>query len=62
MTDDEFKQFLSHLRAFLGLYQVQLTASMYDGLEVWPLGKGEDELHFPSIDNRTTYLLHRTPK
>jgi hypothetical protein len=53
MTDDEFKRFLSHLRAFLGLYQVQLTPKAYDALEVWPLNKGEDELHFPGIENHT---------
>ena len=56
MTDDEktqrFEFFILDLREVCKAHKVQLSPTRYDGLEVWELFDGEDELHFPFIDNR----------
>ena len=46
------KKFLKALEKLCREHEVQLTASMYDSLQVWDLD-GEDPLVFAGIDDRT---------
>lgn len=49
----KFEGFKQALEALCQAWGVQLSASMHDALEVWDAGKGEEPLHFPSVDDRT---------
>lgn len=45
--------FLQALRDVCKKHGVQITPSMYDGLQVWDLGPNDETLHFPEIENCT---------
>lgn len=49
-----FETFLQALRTLCTEHGVQLCPSLYDSLQVHELNleKGEDPLHFPSVDSR----------
>jgi hypothetical protein len=53
MNEEEFNNFLQALRDVCKKHGVQITPSMYDGLQVWDLGPNDETLHFPEIENCT---------
>lgn len=43
--------FLGELRALCRKHGVQLSVSDYDGLQLWPLIEGEEELHSNGVED-----------
>lgn len=60
MSYDEDKQlspkveaFLDEVRAVCRKHGLQISTSLYDGFQVWPLRKGEEELYGAGIEDMT---------
>ena len=60
-TEDHFadaaspkaRAFVAELEALCVRHKIQLSVSMYDELQLWPLRTGEQPVHVPGIEDRT---------
>ena len=51
------RDFVGELEALCRKHSIQLAVSGYDFLQLWPLREGEDPVHAPCIEDRTTVEL-----
>lgn len=53
LLSPKVKVFLDEVRAVCRKHGFQISTSSYDGLDVWDLTQGDEELYFAGIEDMT---------